>query len=101
MPGIPAAGIATATAPTPPEIRAAVMAAGVAEAIEMTLTAQHLQAAGVVILALVAIAILWWLIRSAVARPKRGQVAYWLQDQDDDDEDDVEGEDADAGIHGP
>jgi hypothetical protein len=72
----------------------------------MILTAQHLQAAGVVILVLIAAGVLWWFIRSAVARPKRGQVAYWLQshaDDDDDDardEDDVEGDDADAEIRG-
>jgi hypothetical protein len=66
----------------------------------MTLTAGHLQVAGVVVLGLVGLALLLWFVRTAVSRPKRGQVAYWLQSDGDDDEDDVEGEEADPGTHG-
>ena len=53
----------------------------------MTLTAQHLQILGVVILVLIAVAFIWWVVRAAVGRPKRGQVAYWLQSRRDDDDD--------------
>ena len=65
----------------------------------MTLTAQHLQIAGVVILVLIALALVWWLVRVTVARPKRGQTAYWLQSGDDNDPDD-DIDDDDAGVHG-
>lgn len=63
----------------------------------MAITPEHLQGAGVAIIVLIAIALLWWLARAALGRPKRGQVAYWLlppeSDEDNDDPDDVEGGD--------
>lgn len=63
----------------------------------MTITPEHLQGAGVAIIILITIALAWWLARAALGRPKRGQVAYWLQspedDEDDDDPDDVDGGD--------
>ena len=57
----------------------------------MTLTAQHLQILGVAILVLIAVAFIWWVVRAAVGRPKRGQVAYWLQSRQDDEDDDDNG----------
>ena len=66
----------------------------------MTVTAEQLQVAGALILVLIALAFIWWLVRFAVARSKRGQTAYWLQPDADNDPDDDDIEDDDAGVHG-
>jgi hypothetical protein len=65
----------------------------------MTLTPEHLQIAGIVIVVLIGLALLWWLVRVTVARPKRGQTAYWLQPRDEDNDRDDDIDDDDSGVH--
>ena len=57
----------------------------------MTLTPEHLQIAGIVMLVLIGLAVIWWLVRVTIARPKRGQVAYWLQSRHEEEDDDDDG----------
>lgn len=54
----------------------------------MTITAEHLQIAGVVIVVLIAVAFIWWLVHAAIRIVRGRRTAYWLREADIDDDDD-------------